>query len=178
MRKIVWVSGLSSGLLIGSNFFISPALSGENYDSLEWLGFSSMFLFLGLALFFGVKRINSEKYHGHIQFSQAFVASIYIVLIASVVYTLMWELYFQSSGADFVQNYLTSIEEKLKPSTLDPEVIESRLASQRQVMESYQESLLVRFSLTVTEIFPVGLLLSLLNGFLQSYLARRQESKS
>jgi len=61
---------------------------------------------------------------------------------------------------------------------LDADTIESRLAAQSQVMESYRESLMVRFSLTMTEIFPIGLLMSLLNGGLQSFIARKKESKA
>lgn len=177
MRKIVWISGTLAGVLLGSNFFLSDSLSESNYNSMEAMGFASMFLVFALTLFFGVQRINSLKYSGHIKFSQAFVASIYIVLIASVIYTLMWEVYFQNHGDAFVDSYLENLEHTLNNSTLNPETIEGRLSSQTQVMESYRDSLMVRFSLTMTEIFPIGLLMALLNGILQSFLARKRESK-
>ena len=178
MRRIIWIAGLASGILIGSNFFLSENLSGPNYDSMELRGYLSMFIIFALSLFLGVRQVDKSKYDGHIKFSQAFVASLYIVLIASIVYTLMWEIYFQNNGDAFVDGFIDNVEKTLRNSDLDADTIESRLAAQSQVMESYRESLMVRFSLTMTEIFPIGLLMSLLNGGLQSFIARKKESKA
>ncbi len=177
MRKIIWITGLIAGLLIGLNFFLGNSLSDSNYDRMEVMGFATMFVVFALSLFLGVQRIDKVHYGGHVTFAQAFVASFYIVLIASAVYTIMWEIYFSSHGQEFVDNYLEHLSETMNESGLAPDVIEERIDSQTQVMEAYRDQLLVRVGLTMAEIFPIGLLMALLNGFVQSRLARRRESK-
>ncbi|QNR24357.1 DUF4199 domain-containing protein [Croceimicrobium hydrocarbonivorans] len=175
MRKIIWPFGLLSGLIIGSGFFINVGNSDLNSGSSEILRYLFMILVFGLILFFAVRLLQQKVFLGEINFSRAFIGGFYIVLIASVVYALMWELYFANHGHEYVSAYLAKMKERLDASSLGQLEIESRYTNQKQIMQSYEDSFLVRFGLTTAEIFPIGLIIALANAFYYSVLARKTE---
>lgn len=175
MRKIIWIFGLLSGLLIGSGFFVNIGSSALNSSSSETLRYALMFIVLGLSVFSAVRLVQQRLLAGEMNFSRAFLLGFYIILIASVVYALMWEIYFINHGQDYVQNYLAEIKRRLEDSSLGQLEIETRYSNQREIMASYEENMLVRFGLTMAEIFPIGLFLALLNGIYYSIKAIREE---
>lgn len=176
MRKTILLSGLIIGLLISANFFISEGLFDGNWNKMEIFGFLTMFLAFGIGLFLSLKKIDAANYSGHINFSQAFIASFYIILLVTVVYTLMWEIDFRSSDGSFVDAYLDHSKQEMVDRGLSEEEIETNLEQQKQVMIAYKNETLVRIGITASEIFPVGLIMALLMSFVVSYLARRREN--
>lgn len=176
MRKTIWITGLAVGLAISANFFISESLFDGDWDKMEIFGFLSMFIAFGLGLYLGVSKIDKENYSSHINFSQAFVASFYITLVVTAVYTLMWEIDFRSSDGAFVDAYLEHSRSEMVERGVDAEQMEAALQQQADVMKAYKNETIVRVGLTMAEIFPIGLLMALLNGFLISYLARKREN--
>ncbi len=175
MRKIIWFFGILSGLIIGAGFFVNTGSSALNSSSSETLRYALMLIVLGLAVFLSVRYIQQKVLSGEMNFSRSFLVGFYIIIIASVVYALMWEIYFVQHGHEYVSNYLAEIKERLDDSSLGQLEIENRFANQREIMESYEGNFMVRFGLTIAEIFPIGLLLALVNGIYFSVQAMKAE---
>lgn len=175
MRKIIWLYGVLAGLLIGAGFFVNIGSSALNSSSSETLRYALMVIVLGLAVVLAVRYIQLRMLAGEMNFSRAFIIGFYIIIIASVIYALMWEIYFINHGHDYVTSYLNEIQERLKSSSLGQLEIETRFSNQREIMESYENNFIVRFGLTLAEIFPIGLIIALLNGIYYSIQAIKNE---
>jgi len=178
MRNTIWLFGLLSGLIIGSGFFINIGNSSVNSGPSELIRYALMFLVFGGALFLAARSLQNRQYSGEINFSSAFVAGFYIIIIGSVVYSLMWEIYFANHGEDYVKEYLAATKQKLESSDLGQLEIENRYANQEAIMESYGSNFLVRFGITMAEIFPIGLLLALVNAIYFSFIEKKNERQT
>lgn len=176
MRKIVWLFGVLSGLIIGAGFFVNVGSSALNSGSSEFLRYALMIIVFGIALFASSRMLQARQFKGEINFSRSFIAGFYIVLIASVIYSIMWEVYFTQHGADYVANYLAEMKERLAASGLGQLEVESRYANQETIMSSYRDNFIVRFGLTMAEIFPIGIFLALLNAIYYSFVEKRSEN--
>jgi hypothetical protein len=175
MRRIIWLFGVATGLFIGSNFFLN--IGGENIDFErgELLGFILMVLAFGIALFYSTKLVKDRHLNGEIDFSKAFISGFFIILIASVIYALMWEIYFTIHGDAYVDNYLEKMKAAFKDSDLGQLDVQTRIRNRTAIMESYRESFIVRFGLTVAEAFPIGIGMALVNSIYYSFLGRKVE---
>jgi hypothetical protein len=164
MNKLVIISGLISGIIfIGSFFLFGP--SGEEFDHSyfengQLYGYITMIIALS-TIFFAVKQYRDKELGGKIKFGKAFLIGLYITLIASVCYVLGWELYTTTSNFNFAEAYVAFQESQLAEQGMSEDEIASQMADQKQMMEMYQDNTAFRLGITFTEIFPVGLLISL-----------------
>lgn len=177
MRKIIWLFGLLCGLLIGAGFFVNIGDTATNFGSSEVLRYVLMVLVFGIALYFASRILQVRHFKGEINFSRSFIAGFYIILIGSVVYSLMWEVYFINHGEQYVQGYLADMKERLDSSNLGQLEVQSRYANQETIMASYKDSFIVRFGLTMAEIFPIGILIALAIAIFYSFVEKRSESE-
>ncbi len=176
MRKVIWLFGLLSGLLIGAGFFVNIGNSALNSGSSEVLRYTLMVIVFGIVLFAASRILQTRHFNGEINFSRSFIAGFYIVLIASVAYSIMWEIYFSQHGEQYTNNYLKEMKERLLDSGLGQLEVESRYANQEQIMNSYRDNFIVRFGLTMAEIFPIGILLALVNAIYYSFVEKRSQN--
>lgn len=177
MRKIIWLFGLLSGLLIGAGFFVNIGDTATNFGSSEVLRYILMVLVFGIFLYFASRVLQLRHFNGEINFSRSFIAGFYIVLMASVVYSILWEIYFINHGEQYVQGYLNEMKARLEESNLGQLEVESRFANQETIMASYKDSFIVRFGLTMAEIFPIGILIALAIAIFYSFVEKRSESE-
>ncbi len=175
MRKIIWLFGIVSGLITGAAFFVNVGQSSLNSSSFETLRYALIILVFGLAAFFAVRYIQQKLLLGEMNFSRAFLIGFFIIIIASVVHCLMWEIYFINHGHDYVENYLIEIKERLENSSLGQLEIENRYSNQKEIMESYEKYFIVRFGLSFVEVFLIGLIIALVNGIYHSVQAVKRE---
>jgi hypothetical protein len=128
-----------------------------------WFGYLVMLVALSL-IFVGTKRYRDIERGGVISFSRAFGVGLGIALVAGVIYALGWELYLAVSGKDFMADYTASIIAHMRSEGATPAAINAKLAEMHSMAESYRNPL---FRLmTFIEIFPVGLLVTLISAAL------------
>ena len=106
MKKTVIVNGLIAGL-ISSSLFIALMLLGRAGD-LDFkngmvYGFSLMILAFSF-IFVGTKSVRDQN-GGAISFGKAFLVGLYISLIASTVYVLVWMIDLNLFIPDFAEKY-------------------------------------------------------------------------
>lgn len=172
MKKIILVYGLIAGAIMGGMFFVTIPFWRNgmiNFDNGIVVGYITMVIALSL-VFFGVKSYRDHHLNGTITFGKAFQVGILITLVASVVYCLSWELCYQTVFTDFSSRWETHIVDTMKNAGASEADITTKTNELREWAGWYENPLL-RFAMTMMEVFPVGLIVALLS----SALLRRKE---
>ena len=163
MKKIVLVYGAISGLIVGAMLIITMPLyeSGTlKFDNGQLLGYTTMVIALSL-IFFAVKSYRDQHLKGVITFGQAFKVGILVSLVASIIYALIWEISYNTMKGDFMGKMNEHSMMKMKERGASEKEIADAKADMDEFAELYKNPL-VRFPITVLEIAPVGLIVSLL----------------
>ena len=171
MTRIVLVFGLISGAIAAALMWILMGIvkSGAiNFDNGMIWGYATMIIALSL-VFFGIKSYRDNN-GGHITFLKGLQVGILISLISSVCYAASWELYYRGSGQEFLQKYTAYYLDKMKADGASDTEIEKARVEGEQFMQLY-ENFFVRFAMTLMEILPVGIIVTIISAA----LLRRRE---
>ena len=111
---------------------------------------------------------SSSEHAGKITFGKAFKVGILITLIASVMYVIGWLIYYNTSdmAQTFPAQYLEHLKEQWKASGMSAEEINEKAATTQKNMEMYANNPVIMIGMTLMEIFPVGLLITLISAFI------------
>ena len=155
MKKLVLVYGGIAGFVI----ICINTLSFEMGVGHAWLGFLVMFIAFS-SIFIAIKQYRDEALGGVIRFGTAFLLGFYLTVVASFVYVLVWEIYLAMTDYAFVDAYIASIIESRQASGASPADLAATVAETDAFRQNYA-SALFRLPMTFVEIFPVGILVSL-----------------
>lgn len=166
MRKIVITYGLISGAIITTLFLISMLLWSKsiiNFDNGEYFGYGSMLIALSM-VFFGIKSFRDNQNGRKIGFWKGVLVGFLITLLASFVYASGWEVYMQANPSNtFVEEYTQHYVEQLKKKGTPQEEIDKTMTAMASMMQMYKNPF-IRFGMTLMEILPVGLIVTLLSA--------------
>ena len=171
MTKIVLIFGLSSGAIAGGLMWIlmgTVNTGSIDFDNGMIWGYATMIIALSL-VFFGIKSYR-DNHGGKITFVKGLQVGILISLISAVCYAAAWELYYPRIGDEFMQKYTTYYLDKMKKEGASDAEIEKARTESEQFMEMYK-NIFVRFAMSLMEILPVGVIVTLLSAL----LLRRRE---
>jgi hypothetical protein len=162
LRKILgW--GLLAGLIVGSPM--------STMATSMTIGLPSMvvgYLIMRVAfstVFLAVKRHRDDELGGVIRFWPAFAIGLAISFVASLIYVLAWEFTLAATQMDFAGKYAAVLIEQQKAQGTSGEALAKYVADLERFKADYANPL-YRLPMTFTEIFPVGLLVSLLSAAL------------
>lgn len=165
MEKPIFVFGGIAGAITIAILTLTIAISepgSSHFANSEWLGYLIMIAALSL-IFFGVKSYRDNELGGVISFWDATKVGLGITLVASLVYVLGWEIYVNTSGSGFMAQYADAHIQQLK----EDGATQQEVADARELMEQYKEMYknpLMRMGITFLEIFPVGLIISMISA--------------
>lgn len=111
------------------------------------------------------KKYRDDELGGVINFGTAFKVGLGISLIAGVVYVITWEINLLLTDYAFIDEYTATIIENARNNGATEEQIQQTI-QEMEVMKERYGKVLFRLPMTFTEIFPVGLLVSLISAFL------------
>ncbi len=171
MTKIVLIFGLISGAIAGVLMWIlmgAVNTDAINFDNGMIWGYATMIIALSL-VFFGIKSYR-DNHGGHISFLKGLQVGILISLISAFCYAASWEIYYPKVGDEFMQKYTTYYLDKMKTDGASDAEIEAARVEGKQFMELYK-NFFVRFSFSLIEILPVGVIVTLVS----SALLRKRE---
>ena len=171
MTKIVLIFGLISGAIAGGLMWIlmgTVNTGSIDFDNGMIWGYATMIIALSL-VFFGIKSYR-DNHGGKITFVKGLQVGILISLISAVCYAAAWELYYPRIGDEFMQKYTTYYLDKMKKEGASDAEIEKARTESEQFMEMYK-NIFVRFAMSLMEILPVGVIVTLLSAL----LLRRKE---
>lgn len=165
MKKIVLIFGLIAGIICAGMFFLTMPEDFESMDNGELIGYITMIIALS-SIFFAVKQYRDKHLDGQIKFGKAFQIGIYITLVAAAVYVLSWEFYYTNYAPDFGDKYVEYVKQKMIDEGTEEVLMTKEITALEEQMEMYENNMLVRLGFTFIEIFPVGLIISLICGVL------------
>ena len=169
MKKVVLTFGLISGVIIAALMWLMLAMMKAGFTSHSLLfGYATMIIALSL-VFFGIKSYRDNN-GGRITFFKGLQIGILISLISAVCYGISWEAYYRTSGADFMQQYTAQYIDQMRAKGSS----DNEIAKTQKEMDDFGElykDFFVRFGMTLMEIVPVGIVVTLISAG----LLRRKE---
>ena len=164
MTRLALNFGLIAGAITSAMLCLLLFGIGMNHEYGELLGYSSMILAFS-TIYFAIKNYRDEQLEGIISFAKAFQIGLAITMIASTIYVLTWMVISNFGGEEAVNEYFQKSLENLRASDLPQAEISKKVAEMEAFRESYDHPF-VKIGVTYLEIFPVGLLVSLIAAFL------------
>jgi len=158
MKKIVIRFGLASGAILLVLFSIMLPLGIHS----EILGYSSMVLAF-LMVFFGVRSYRDNVAGGSIGFGKAFQVGILITLITCAIYVIAWEITYFNFMPDFLDKYNAQVLAKMRASGESEAAIQAATA-RMATMAKYYDNVLINSAITLMEVLPVGLIMTLVSA--------------
>jgi hypothetical protein len=172
MKKPVLIYGLIAGAIVSGMMLITLPMynSGAlNHENGELTGYTTMVIALSV-IFFGVKSYRDKQPTGNITFWKGVQIGLLITLVAGLMYAITWEYLWPRIGNEYMQKFTEQYIANLKAEGLtDAEVTKER-DEMTGFMELYKNPL-VRIPVTLMEILPVGVIITLITAALM----RRKE---
>ncbi len=171
MKKTVITYGLLAGFIlvfltyITRPLFITP--DGKmDMGKGEVLGYINMLLSMSM-IFFGTRQYRDKHLEGKITFRKAFWAGFLIAVIASVIYTIGWMIYYNTSEVahSFPQQYLEYMKTKWAESGKSAEEMAKMTEQMAKNMELYKNPIAMTL-MTLLEILPLGAILAVISAFI------------
>jgi hypothetical protein len=166
MKKIVIVCGLIAGLISSAWCFISVRAFTNNVslNTRTWLGYAAMILSFSL-IFAGIKEYRDNFGGGLITFGRAFKIGILISLVGSTLYVLLWLVSYYFFFPDFAEKYASLMQAQMKADGASATAISQEMVEMAKYSSWYKNPLF-NILITYSEIFPVGLIISLIAAFI------------
>jgi hypothetical protein len=165
LKRIVLKYGLASGAVVVTLMAVSLTLtmSGRlDFQGSELVGYSTMVLAF-LLVFFGVRAYREETGGGAIGFGTAFKVGFLITLVTCAVYVLTWEIVYYGFYPNFLDDYQAHAVAQMRAAGEAEAAIEAAQREMAQFAEMYKNPL-VNIGFTFLEIFPVGLVMTLVSA--------------
>jgi len=167
MKKVILIYGLISGAIVATMMLITMPMyhSGKlNINNGELIGYTTMIVALSL-IFFGIKSYRDNYLKGVISFWKSAQVGILIALIASVIYGLTWEVMYSQIGEEFTKGMTDKNIEKLKnDGASEAQMVKAK--QDLEVFNEYYKNPIIRFAITLMEILPVGIVITLISSAL------------
>lgn len=167
MKKVIYTYGLIAGTIIALLMFATIPMWNGNVFTAEYgmlVGYTTMVISLSM-IFFGVKSFRDNHSNGTITFGKGLKIGLGISLIAVIMYALAWEINFQFVFPNFTEQMLDHNRQQLEASGVSGAELQKELEGMEDFARWYQNPLL-RFGITITEVLPVGILISLISAAL------------
>jgi hypothetical protein len=163
MKKTVLTFGLISGALSASMMLITiPFADKIGWEKGEVLGYTGIVL-SALMVFFGVRSYRENAGGGRLTFGRGFAVGILITLISSACYVGTWELVYFKFLPGFAEKYAAHMVEHAKASGASQQKIDETERKAEQFKQMYDNPA-INVAMTFTEVFPIGLVVTLLTA--------------
>src|SRR6185437_8588430 len=159
LRKILFW-GVIAGLIVGvplSIITLAPSNGLPTHGML--IGYTLMLVALS-TIFVAVKRYRDQDLGGVIRFWPALGLGLGISFVAGIIYVIAWEAAQALSHADFATTYANALIEQQKAAGVSGAKLAQFTAEMEKFKVQYANPLF-RLPMTFIEIFPVGVLVSL-----------------
>lgn len=159
--------GIVGGLITVIGFFLWPVLvdpeseSGMKYG--ELIGYA--FMLLALSTVFFALRSFRDRNGGLLTFKEGFLNGLIVVVVASVIYVIGWMIYYPIFMPEFADQYTQSQITQLETQGLSDTELQQRVEELKAFQEMYEQPL-VMAGFSFLEIFPVGLIVSLISALI------------
>ena len=164
MLRLILAFGLAAGLIaiVPMSFMVAGSASPAAHSMVA--GYAVMLLALSLVLV-GVKRYRDRVLGGAIRFLPALGVGLAISTVAGIVYVIGWEVTLAVTDFAFVDDYAAFVIEAKRAAGAPAAEVAKVNADMAAFREQYMNPAF-RLPMTFAEIFPVGILVSLVSAAL------------
>lgn len=165
MLRTILIFGVIAGLIVALPMFSLLALGepGSTGHSMV-TGYLIMLVALSL-IFVAVKRFRDRALGGVIRFLPALLMGLGISAVAGVIYVIGWEFTLAATDYAFIDQYTTGAIESARAKGASTAEI-ARVTVEMEAMKVSYANPLFRLPMTFVEIFPVGVVISLITAAL------------
>jgi hypothetical protein len=165
MLRSILIYGLIAGLVVAIPMNIMLMLfphgeGGGGYIS----GYTLMIIALSF-IFVGVKRYRDRALGGVIKFLPAFLMGLGISAVAGVIYVIAWEISLSMTDYTFMNDYVEAAIAAERAKGVGGPELDAFIAQMERMKVMYANPL-YRLPMTFIEIFPVGVVISLITALL------------
>jgi len=160
MLRRILIYGLIAGVIVALPMFTIPL---RGHPSGIWgmvIGYLSMLIAFS-TIFLAIKHQRDEVQGGVIRFLPALALGLGVSVIASIIYVVAWEALTNVLHYDFAADYARMMIAHAKAGGGSPAAIARAAADAAEFQRQYADPLF-RLPMTFVEIFPVGVLVSLI----------------
>lgn len=164
MLRIILKYGVIAGLVVGG-FMVGTVAAFSGMPPLKYgmlIGYTTMLIALS-AVFVGIKRHRDVDRGGVIGFWPAFGVGLGVSFIAGIFYVVAWEIVQAMTHMDFAGDYAQAMIESEKAKGASAEAL-AKLSADMATFKLQYADPLFRLPMTFVEIFPVGVLVSLISA--------------
>jgi hypothetical protein len=161
LRRIV-TYGLVGGVIAIALLISTMFIHGLNGLWSMAAGYLAMLIGLS-TIFLAIKQQRDETQGGVIGFFPALGMGLAISLIAGIAYALGWEIYMAATHGDFSAEYARMMIAQAKAAHASGAALAKAMKEAADFQRQYANPL-YRLSMTFIEIFPVGVLVSLISA--------------
>jgi Protein of unknown function (DUF4199) len=166
MIRLISLYGTVAGLIVAIPmvWLMLTLTPGTAPDEGAVYGYLAMIVAL-TAVFLGIKHYRDKVLGGAIKFVPALLVGLGISAVASVIYVIGWEVSLALSGFDFAESYSKAMVEAARAKGASQTELQKAIADAASFARMYQNPL-YRMPITFIEMFPVGVLISLISAAL------------
>lgn len=161
MFRTIAIYGVIAGLVVAipMNVLLMLFPHGEGVSS-YLTGYTLMLVALSF-IFVGVKSYRDRALGGVIKFLPAFLIGLGISVVAGVIYVIAWEISLAMTHYAFMNDYTASMIAAERAKGVTGAELDAFIAEMEEMKTNYANPLF-RLPMTFIEIFPVGLIVSLI----------------
>lgn len=177
MLRTILKYGVIAGIVVGG-FELLTFVAFSGMPPLKYgmvIGYTTMLIALS-AVFVGIKRHRDVDRGGVIGFWPALGVGLGVSFIAGIFYVAAWEAVQAMTHMDFASSYAQAIIASEKAKGASAEAL-AKLSADMEAFKAQYANPMYRLPMTFVEIFPVGVLVSLVSaGLLRNsrFLAARR----
>lgn len=168
MKKHILIYGLIAGIAVSLPMLlvISNCMSSGNFESgaSMIIGYASMIIVFSM-VFVGIKNYRDKFNGGEITFGKSFKMGILIVLVASTIYVITWQIDYFFYFPDFAEKYSSHVLEKMKTDGSSAADIQQKTEEMAKFVVWYKNPI-YNALMTYAEIVPVGLIVTVISSFI------------
>lgn len=165
MLRTILTFGVAAGLIVivPMGLMMTFGEFGEATHSMV-TGYAVMLLAFSL-IFVGVKRHRDRALGGVIRFLPALLAGLGISVVAAIIYVIGWEITLALTDYAFMTDYAAATIEAARAKGASTVEL-AKITTDMEAMKTMYANPLFRLPMTFVEIFPVGLLVSIVTAAL------------
>lgn len=164
MLRTILKYGVIAGLVVGG-FEVGTVAAFSGMPPLKYgmlIGYTTMLIALS-TVFVGIKQHRDVDRGGVIGFWPAFGVGLGVSFIAGIFYVVAWEAVQAMTHMDFAGSYAQAVIESEKAKGASAEAL-AKLSADMATFKLQYADPLFRLPMTFVEIFPVGVLVSLVSA--------------
>lgn len=164
MLRTILTFGVIAGLITAANFIVVLAVGDKLAHGVSSLFYGYLVMIVALSfIFVGVKRLRDRVYGGVIRFFPALLVGLGISLVAGVIYAVGWEITLAATHYTFADSYAASMIHAAQAKGASAAQL-AKVTAEAQAFKVQYANPFYRLPMTFVEIFPVGVLISLISA--------------